>query len=184
MEEQKNEQAIAEVTIIMEWEAFRRFGRFAWFHWPQNIALFIFAIVVMPLMLVFLYIVAFVWPGSDRLAPLTVALTAAYIAMLYITLTARKRAWRRLSQTQPLPQTYVFYEEQLILTGGMQYAQGTEQIQYELFNRVYETKHAFYMTLLKTKNFILDKKFFAEDQITALRELLVRKFGDKFKGMK
>jgi hypothetical protein len=180
MEENRNEQAVVEVTVELDKETYFRFGRFAWVHWPQNIAGLVVLFVIFPIALILLYAAAFTRPSAGSVGMVSGG-SAFYLYVLVMTLTSRRRAFRKIEQQRLLPQTFTFYEAHLQAQGGAQFVQGSEQMQYELFNKVYETKHAFYMVFIKQKVFMLDKKFFGEAETAALRALFARRFGEKFK---
>jgi len=181
MEEQNKEQPIAEVTVELDREAHRRFGRFAMLHWPQNIVLLIF-IAIMPPMLAFIFFFA-VRLQREILLVMATTLTVMYLAMLAHMATHRGRAFHKLEKMGLQPETFAFNEGHVLVRGGTNLTQVSQQMQYELFGTVYETAYAFYLVLRVPKNntFVLEKKFFDEGQAVALRELFARKFEKKFK---
>ena len=182
MEEQNNAQPIVEVTVELDRESHRRFAWFAWFHWPQSIATLIFVFVFLPAALVGIYIAAFSRP-SAALAGAASGISAMFIYCVVLILTHPRRAFLKIEKQCPTPNTFTFFDSHVEARGGTQYTQGTEQMQYELFVKAYETAHAFYLVLRvpKDKAFLLDKKFFDDEKVAALRELFARKFGEKFK---
>ena len=86
-----------------------------------------------------------------------------------------------MAETRPLPTTYTFFENVLQTQGGELFVRTQELLQYELFGKCYETRHAFYMTRPRGGIIILDKNCFGEAQAATLRELFARKFGEAFR---
>jgi len=181
MEEQNNAQPIVEVTVELDREAHRRFSWFSWFHWPKSIATLIFVFLLQPTALAIILIAAFSKPGA-ALAGAASGCSAVFLYCIMLILTHHRRAFRKIEKQCPTPNTFTFFDSHVETRGGTQFAQGTEQMQYELFVKVYETAHAFYLVLRVPKDtaFLLDKKFCDAGQAAALRELFARKLQAKF----
>ena len=186
MEPITTEQPIVEITLgPLDREAYLRFGCFAMFRYPRSIVVYATYFALLPLVLLGLYISAFLQPYRDF--TLAVCITAGYLTSLPVLLTSRRRAFRRMDraqrEAQPQPAIFTFYEDQLQIQGGTKLTQGTQQVQYAFYNKVYETKYAFYLSHGSSAQ-IMDKKYLTEDQAAALRALFARKFGDKFRRIK
>ena len=180
-----DEAALVEITAELDKESYWHFKRFALLHWKRNLFWLSMCCFDMLVVLCFGWLAFFRsgwwgegWPGVVVFGFLFFA-WAAYALYSVIRL---YRPYRELTKKKPLPQTYCFYEDRLLISGGMEHMQGLETIQYDLFNAAAETKYGFYLVFHKRMSYILDKKYISPEQAAALRAFLARKLGEKFRG--
>ena len=188
MEANTTEQPITEISMELDKKSYRQVLRFAVFFRKRNLVAALLLYAIFPPLLLFLCYRTFFqwdWRGEDWPSVVVFAFVCIIWGAYLISFeTKRRRPIRQLIKAKPLPQTYAFYEEQILVTDGVQHMQAVNTIQYTLFNKVYETKHAFYMIFHKENTYVLDKRFFNEAEANALRNLFARKFGDNFKQYK
>ena len=80
------------------------------------------------------------------------------------------------------PRRYVFTEGCLICTYYADpYHHSRIEVAYPHYSETWEGKSLFYLVHPKVGSILLPKKCFTEEQIIALRDLLARKYGEKFK---
>ena len=172
MEKQDKEQAIMKITVELGRDSYKHHQRFMLFRWQ-----FLLLLLLGPLALV--WVVNRPKERADWIA------AAVFYVIFQIIVTASllcsKPYARIMAETRPLPTTYTFYENVLQTQGGELFVRRLELLQYELFGKCYETKHAFYMTRPRGGIIILDKTCFGEAESAALRELFARKFEKEFK---
>jgi len=104
-----------------------------------------------------------------------------FIALVIFQLTTPRRLFRQYKKSQPLTTTTAFFEAQFTYSASSQNRSDSGCVGYENVNRVYETRDAFYLKYNDKYWSFYSKKFFAPGQAQALRDLFVRKFGNRFK---
>jgi len=169
MEEQVKGSTIVEITVELDRNSYKHHLRFALFRWPS---ILLFSLV--PLSIAW----AIFWP--EKLTQ-WIVVAVIYTFLYMCVLLSSKPLVRVAEESRQLPTTYTFYENVLQTQGGMLFVRTLELLQYELFGKCYETKHAFYMTAPRRGTIILDKNCFGEAEAAALRELFAREFGKNFK---
>lgn len=141
------------------------------------------------LLLAFMAILTAVFSMSSRVDPWKLVFFPTIIAfyLVIIAITGPRTSYRaqpKLNTESDL--TYLFYEGCYQIIHKNQLSSGIQTNSYEHIKCAFETKHGFYLQTIEKNRatHVLDKKYFGPEQIEALRGLLARRFGGKFKGMK
>jgi len=169
MEGQDKGPAIVEITVELDRNSYKRYHLFMMFRWPT-----ILFFPLVPLSIAW----AIFWPEKiTEWVVVVVIYTFAYMGVLL----SDKPLVQAAKEARQLPTTYTFYENVLQTQGGELFVRRLELLQYELFGKCYETRHAFYMTRPRGGTIILDKNCFGDEQAVAIRELFAQKFEKEFK---
>jgi len=175
MEEQNKEKAIMDITVEFNIASYRHYNFFRLRRWQSLLAISLTVFFVFSLLIYF--------GDPAHWIASAIFLGASCISIAYSALSGKEAA-RIMMETRPLPTTYTFYENALCTQGGAMFVQTWERLEYALFSKCYETRHAFYMTAPRRAAIILDKSFFGEAETTMLRSLFARKFEKNFKQYK
>ncbi|MDR1002603.1 MAG: YcxB family protein [Oscillospiraceae bacterium] len=69
---------------------------------------------------------------------------------------------------------YDIYDDRVVLTSNLSNATGQSVYSFQSFNKIYETKYAFYLSLSKYQALIIDKSAMTEEGIVRFRDIIGR----------
>jgi len=175
------EQPIVEITEHADYKAYRKFLFFtdrrrptAWINWFS-------AYVFVPAMVTYLLYSSWYY---NRIDPVTLVIIVAYLALIIYRLTSPRRYFKRNWGPHHTETKTAFHDARFDFASSGQNSNANGSVSYERVARAYETKSAFYLKFTEKGWGYFPKIFFSDDQALALRDLFIRKFGDKFKQYK
>ena len=173
--DERNEQAIVELTIHINLDDYKAYHWY-WMRkekpwWPWLMGIFLALVLLCA-----------VW--SYELPERSVPLIVFGLALAIGAFTRPRRIYKKKRAAFDAHASYVFFEDHLYVQVNDRGSDNEITAQYSRYLWVAETKSAFYLKTPDKNYIILPKHCMAPEQINALRELLARKFGERFKGMK
>jgi len=169
-------EPIVEFTEYPDYEAYRAFYYFynrrrpmAWVSWFMYYALFPVALLLFALAAFFTEVPTSLW----LLAPI-------WLAGMIANATAPRRGFKQLHGKSSTVTCTAFFEDYFAYTATGENTSRSGSFRYENVVAAYETAIAFYFNYTDKNWGFLPKKFLAPGQAEALRDLLARKFGERF----
>ena len=180
MEEQSSQQAIVEATVRIDYKSYRAYYR----EFTRNGVWFTLVAAVLALAMTAGLAHAFyrefdAWLASCAILFFSEALLGLALFAFWQALPSRQYK-KRLAIFEQAASYVMFFEDCLVADTPL----FRSRIRYEYFPEAEEDKVSFYLMLPEGTYTILPKKCFTEGQVTALRALFARKFGDKYKERK
>ena len=190
------EQAVVEITTRIDYEEYKKYAKHVHLK-GKNILTLAASCLLFLFALVFLLFVirwgldffefslskpifaGILW-GTGFFLFLYLAFTFYFAYMAYFVV---KRSYKTYQRAHEADCHEVFYEDYILSRKELPEVASESRIRYDYYTEAVETQSAFYLTIAMGKNThgILPKSYMTPEQIDALRELLARKFGDKFK---
>ena len=187
--EQINEQPIVSLNTRVDFEDYRAFYWFATLRGRRRVQLCVSAAITLAMLgfaAWWLY-GCFVY-GETELLPHGLFFVACAVFLIVVRVRMPRIGYKRMLRVSPEPKgrDYAFYEDHLVCSAETAHGVDQSTARYEKYAAAIETVTAFYLEINEkpARYVVIPKRYLAPEQIEQLRGLLMRKFGEKFKGMK
>ena len=174
-------QPIVEFTEYPDYEAYRAFYYFSARRRPAFWFNSLCAYIVFPIWTIYFFAVHWLWnPWNVRNSIILLLYILFDIYFVIRAASAPRRIFKHPSN-QFTSSRAAFFEDYFVSVNTDQSGTRDSSHRYDYVAKAYETANAFYFNYTDKGWGFFPKKFFAPGQVEALRALITRKFGDRFK---
>jgi len=195
--EENREQPIVSITTRLDYEEYKKYANFVHFKEKEFKSVVLSTLfILIPIGFLFLVIywglklieVSFLGAAMGIFwgtGIFLILFMAQQLCFGYIAFTAVMRTYKQYRRLHEADSHEIFYEDYLLTSCELPEITSNSRISYDYYAEVIETESAFYLAhaIGKNKHGIFPKRYMTPEQQQALRELLMRKFGEKFKGI-